>query len=117
MITRILAPALLALGTVLVVAPCAQAADGGTLFTGELTNTSCDVSPGGGSWDNIPVDLGRVSFADTGNPAESRLGTAKDIDFAVTCFQPAAESSVPMSFRPSQVDEYDPFLLTTARAS
>lgn len=95
----------------------AHAANGGTLnFTGALTNTSCDVSSSGGSADNIPVDLGRVSFADIGNRSEGRLGTAKDIDLVVTCLQPAAENTVHMSFRPSQVDD-DPYLLKTAGAA
>ncbi|MEF9671605.1 type 1 fimbrial protein [Pseudomonas sp. PCH446] len=94
-----------------------QAANNGTLnFTGALTNTSCEVSSGGGSADNIPVDLGRVSFADIGNRTDARLGTAKDIDLVVTCLQPAAENTVHMSFRPSQTDTNDPYLLTTAGA-
>ncbi|MGY2196818.1 fimbrial protein [Pseudomonas gingeri] len=106
------------LGVALGVTGSALAANGGTLnFTGALTNTSCDVSSGGGSADNIPVDLGRVSFADIGNRTESRLGTAKDIDLLVTCLQPAAENSVHMSFRPAQVDQNDPYLLTTAGAA
>jgi len=96
----------------------AQAANSGTLnFTGALTNTSCEVSSGGGSADNIPVDLGRVSFADIGNRTDSRLGTAKNIDLVVTCLQPAAENTVHMSFRPSQTDTNDPYLLTTAGAA
>lgn len=106
------------LGSALGVMGSAHAANGGTLnFTGALTNTSCEVSSGGGSADNIPVDLGRVSFADIGNRTESRLGTAKDIDLLVTCLQPAAESTVHMSFRPAQVDPGDPYLLPTAGAA
>ncbi len=58
---------LVLLGSALGVTSSVHAANGGTLnFTGALTNTSCDVSSGGGSADNIPVDLGRVSFADIG---------------------------------------------------
>ncbi|KPA93042.1 MULTISPECIES: fimbrial protein [Pseudomonas] len=109
---------LVLLGSALGVAGSAHAANGGTLnFTGALTNTSCEVSSGGGSADNIPVDLGRVSFADIGNRTESRLGTAKDIDLLVTCLQPAAESTVHMSFRPAQVDQGDPYLLPTSGAA
>lgn len=105
MITKVLAPALLAAVSVLVVASYAEAADGGT-----LSNTSCEVSSGGGSADNIPVDLGRVSVADIGNRTEPRVGTAKDIDLFVICSQPAAENSVHMSPWLSQVDA-DDFLL------
>ncbi|WP_221217386.1 hypothetical protein [Streptomyces sp. 840.1] len=90
MITNILAPVLLAAAAALVVTPSAEAADGGTLnFTGALANASCDVASGGGSADNIPVDLGRVSFADIGSRTEARLGAGKNIDLVVTCPEPA----------------------------
>ena len=96
----------------------AYAANGGTVnFTGALTRTSCEVSSGGGTADNIPVDLGRVSFADIGRRTESKLQTAKDIILLVSCLEAAAEQFMEMSFQPLLTDVDDPYLLATSGAA
>jgi len=107
------------LGAALAAVGTANAANSGTLnFTGALTNTSCEVSSGGGGGaDNIPIDMGRISFADIDHRPGSSLGTAKDIDLVVTCQQPAAENTVHMSFRPDRMDDNDAYLLPTTGAA
>ncbi|WP_122311911.1 fimbrial protein [Pseudomonas coronafaciens] len=69
----------------------ANAANNGKLvFSGTLTNISCDVGPGtgvtaGSGAGEINVDLGNVSFSDIGLSSESRFETASPIQLLVNC--------------------------------
>jgi len=68
----------------------ANAANNGKLvFTGTLTNISCDVGPGAGVGagpnGEINVDMGNVSFSDIGTSSQNRLETATPIQLLVNC--------------------------------
>lgn len=82
----------------------ANAANNGKLvFSGTLTNISCDVAPGtgvgAGPNGDINVDMGNVSFSDIGTSSQSRLATATPIQLLVNCSAGAEQyNTVKMRF-------------------
>jgi type 1 fimbria pilin len=108
------------------VASTANAANNGKLiFTGTLTDMTCDVtagsgtSPGNGT--DINVDLGNVSFSDIGNFAAAKLETASPIQLLVACTGGTGQySQVDMRFvarQGSGLDNLDQRLLRTTGAA
>ena len=105
----------------------ANAANNGKLiFTGTLTNISCDVGPGvgtspGNNPGEIAVDLGNVSFSDIGTSAQNRLETATPIQLLVNCSAGADQYNlVKMRFAArngSGLDNNDAKLLRTTGAA
>lgn len=105
----------------------ANAANNGKLiFTGTLTNISCNVGPGAGTSPGtnpgeIAVDLGNVSFSDIGTSAESKLETASPIQLLVNCSAGAEQyNMVKMRFSArsgSGLDNNDAKLLRTTGAA
>jgi type 1 fimbria pilin len=109
------------------VAGTAQAANNGKLvFTGNLTNISCDIGAGtgtspGNNPGEINVDLGNVSFSDIGRFADNKLSTASPIQLLVNCSGGAAQyETVKMRFvarQGSGLDNLDQKLLRTTGAA
>ncbi|RJX81541.1 fimbrial protein [Pseudomonas sp. LS-2] len=108
------------------VASTANAANNGKLiFTGTLTDMTCDVtagsgtSPGNGT--DINVDLGNVSFSDIGDFATAKLETASPIQLLVECSGGTGQySQVDMRFvarQGSGLDNLDQRLLRTTGAA
>lgn len=105
----------------------ANAANNGKLvFSGTLTNMTCDVGPGTGvspgtAPGEINVDLGNVSFADIGLSGESKLQTATPIQLLVNCSAGANQyNTVKMRFAArngSGLDNNDQTLLRTTGAA
>lgn len=108
-------------------ASAANAANNGKLvFTGTLTNISCNVAPGAGTspGDNpgdIAVDLGNVSFADIGTSSQNMFDTATPIQLLVNCSAGADQyNTVKMRFAArngSGLDNNDAKLLRTTGAA
>lgn len=108
------------------VASTANAANNGKLiFTGTLTDMTCDVtagsgtSPGNGT--DINVDLGNVSFSDIGDFTTAKLETASPIQLLVECSGGTGQySQVDMRFvarQGSGLDNLDQRLLRTTGAA
>lgn len=105
----------------------ANAANNGKLiFTGTLTNISCNVGPGAGTGPGsnpgeIAVDLGNVSFSDIGTSSENKLETATPIQLLVNCSAGAEQYNlVKMRFTArngSGLDNNDNKLLRTTGAA
>ena len=105
----------------------ANAANNGKLiFSGTLTNISCDVGPGAGTSPGtnpgeIAVDLGNVSFSDIGTSSQNRLETATPIQLLVNCSAGADQYNlVKMRFSArngSGLDNNDAKLLRTTGAA
>ncbi|VVP32929.1 putative major fimbrial subunit LpfA [Pseudomonas fluorescens] len=69
-------------------------------FTGELVAASCKVS-GGGTPDNIAVNMGKVSTQDLGTGAAGAFGPTTDINLTIDCASGMVGlSTVKMSFDP-----------------
>lgn len=105
----------------------ANAANNGKLiFTGTLTNISCNVAPGtgtspGNNPGEIAVDLGNVSFSDIGTSSQNKLETATPIQLLVNCSAGADQYNlVKMRFAArngSGLDNNDAKLLRTTGAA
>jgi type 1 fimbria pilin len=105
----------------------ANAANNGKLvFTGTLTNITCDIGAGTGATPGnnpgeINVDLGNVSFSDIGLFADNKLETASPIQLLVNCTGGAAQyNTVNMRFvarQGSGLDNLDQKLLRATGAA
>jgi len=83
----------------------ASAANNGRLvFTGTLTNITCDIGAGAGASPGtnpgeINVDMGNVSFSEIGRFADNKLETASPIQLLVNCTGGATQyNTVKMRF-------------------
>ena len=100
--------------------------NGKLVFSGTLTNISCDIGSGvgtspGNNPGEINVDLGNVSFSDIGLFADEKLETASPIQLLVNCTGGVAQyDTVKMRFvarQGSGLDNLDQKLLRTTGAA